>query len=179
MKNILAILLLSSNIFFSQNVSAAFVGSISGDGNFLFAAYDQDINQVGLSASGGKGGVNAYLTVTNMFTKAGAISFDWRTNYQPGISFSIGYLINGTETELGFRESVNFEPQGTNAVIINAGDTFGWYLRAAGIGETSVYGTISNISFVSTPSAVPENNIALMMAGGLICIAALKKKALI
>ncbi len=179
MKNLLAIVLfLSSALLIQSNANAAFVGSTSGFGDFLVAAYNQDSNEVDLTATGGKGGVNAYLTVTDIFPDAGTISFDWSAGLGSGNNISIGYLVNGVETELGFTDDRNNVPMGSNNVTVAKGDTFGWYFRAIG-GDSYMAAKISNISFVASPSAVPENNIAMLMAAGLIGIAALRKKALI
>ncbi|AKR42584.1 hypothetical protein [Methylophilus sp. TWE2] len=179
MKNLLAILLfLSSALLIQSNANAAFVGSTSGFGDFLVAAYNQDSNEVDLTATGGKGGVNAYVTVTDYFADAGTISFDWNASLRDGREISFGYLINGVETELGFTDDRNNVPMGSNNVTVAKGDTFGWYFRAIG-GDSYMAAKISNISFVASPSAVPENNIAMLMAAGLIGIAALRKKTLI
>jgi len=180
MKNLLATLLfLSSTLLIQSNANAAFVGSSTGNAESKNAAYDEISNRVNFRAEGSKGGSDAYLTVVDVFPNAGTITFDWILNQNLNKT-SIGYLVNGVETELAFSDVFNYRPSGSSSVLIDAGDTFGWFMKETGsVSSGALIGTISNISFVASPSAVPENNIVILMAAGLFGIAALRKKALV
>jgi hypothetical protein len=178
MKNLLATLLfLSSTLLIQSNANAAFVQSQSGSAAYLSIDYDSNSNLVYFAARFDKGLGNAFFTLTDTFTTPSTIVFDWFISSQSSGQSELGYLLNGTEFNLLGSNLVT--RGGPISVSVAAGDSFGWFLNHQATGDGQVTGVFENISIVSSPSAVPENNIAMLMAAGLIGIAALRKKALV